>query len=88
MSRKLILTKTYLVKTRKMVSDMQTISLFRQMFTYATLIAFRLKNFNCRTMIKISIHIKYVKNESHFGIVRNSESTRKNNPANIKIHSS
>ena len=87
MSRKLVLTKIYLVKTREMVSDMQTISLLRQLCTYTTLIAFRPKSFNCRTMTKILIHLKYVKNENNFGIVRNSETTRKKIPANIKMDS-
>ena len=68
MSRKLVLTKIYLVKTREMVSDMQTISLLRQLCTYTTLIAFKPKSFNCRTMTKILIHLKYVKNENNFGL--------------------
>ena len=58
------------------------------MSTSGTLIAFRLKNFNCRTTVKILIYIKYVKNASHLEIVRNSEKTRKNIAANIKTYSS
>ena len=55
--------------------------------TSATPIAFKLKTFNFRTMVKILIHIKYEKNENHLGIIRNNESTRKNIPANIKTYS-
>ena len=41
------------------------ISLLRDMFIFATLIAFRLKGFHCKITVKIFIHIKYVKNASH-----------------------
>ena len=34
------------------------------MSTSVTLTASRLKSFNCRTTVKVLIHIKYVKNES------------------------
>ena len=43
------------------------------MSTSATLIALRLKRFNCRTTVKILIHIKYIKNANHLGIVENSD---------------
>ena len=35
----------------------------------ATLIALRRKSFNCRTTVKILIHIKYVKNANRLGIL-------------------
>ena len=37
--------------------------------TFAALIAFRFKSFNCRVRTKILIHIKYVKNTNQFGII-------------------
>ena len=46
------------------------------MSTFTTLTAFRRKSFNCKTAVKILIHIKYVKNANHLGIVCNSERTR------------
>ena len=64
-----------------------TISLLlRHVSTSATLIAFRFKGFNYRTMVKVLIHIKYAKNVNHLGIVQNNERTRKNIPTNIKRH--
>ena len=57
------------------------------MSTYAKLKVFRLNSFNCRTIVKILILVKYMKNENQLGIVGNSESTRKNIPANIKMYS-
>ena len=57
------------------------------MSTSTTLIAFGLKGFNCRTRVKSSIHIKYVKNGNHLRIVQNSQRTNKNIPANIKTTS-
>ena len=59
------------------------ISLLRDMSTFG----FKLKAFNCRTMAKILIHIKSVKNANLLGIVRKSERTRKNIPANVKTSS-
>ena len=53
------------------------------MSTSATLTAFRLKSFNYRTAVEISIHTKFVKNADHLGIVRNREMKPKNLPANI-----
>ena len=49
---------------------------------------YSLQTFNCKTTVKILIHIKKVKNANNFGIVRNSKRTRKNTPANIKKYSS
>ena len=60
----------------------------RHIFTSATLIAGRLKSFNCRPTVRILIHIKYVKNANHLGIVRKKERTHKNIPANINRYSS
>ena len=40
------------------------------MSTPVTLMAFRLKSFNCRTTVKILLHIKYVKHGNHLEIVR------------------
>ena len=54
--------------------------------TSATLIASRLKSFNCRTTVKILIYVKYTQNANDLGIVRNSGRTRKNIPANIKTY--
>ena len=56
------------------------------MSTSAALIAFRRKSFNCRSMIKMLIHIKYVKNANHLGIIWNNKRTLKNIPANIKTY--
>ena len=56
------------------------------MSTSTTLIAFRFKTFNCRTTVKILIHIKYVKNANHLGIVRNSKRAHINIPVNIKTY--
>ena len=58
------------------------------MSTSAILIAFRLESFNCRTTVNVFIHIKYVKNGDHLGIVQNNERTRKNITANINMDSS
>ena len=81
MSLNLVFAKIYLVKTRDVVSVSKTISLLRHTLTSATLALFS-------ETVKILIHIKYVKNPNHLWIVRNSERTRKNIPANIKIYSS
>ena len=48
------------------------------MSTSATVTAVRFKNFNRRTTVKVLIHIKYVKNANHLGIIRNDKRTRKN----------
>ena len=53
-----------------------------------TLKAFICKSFICGTTVKVLIHIKYVKNANHVGIVGNSKRTRKNIPENIKTYSS
>ena len=54
---------------QKLVFAKFAISLLRHMPTSATLIALRRKSFNCRTTVKILIHIKYVKNANRLGIL-------------------
>ena len=55
-------------------------ALLRHISTSETLIAFRFKNLHCRAVVKILIHIKYLKNVYDLGIARNSERTHKNIP--------
>ena len=80
MSSKLVFAKIYLIKTgiRDQISN--TMALLRHISTSETLIAFRFKNLHCRAVVKILIHIKYLKNVYDLGIARNSERTRKNIP--------
>ena len=87
MSWKLVFAKIISLSSRIWYTISKTISLLRHMSTSATLITFRFKSFNCRTMRKILIHIKYVKNANYLGIVRNSKSTRNNIPVHIKYSS-
>ena len=56
-----------------------TISLLRRITTFATLISFRLKSFNCGTTVKILIHSKYVKINIEIakGLAKTSQQTTK-----------